>query len=123
MPTGPLSLLVVAAGGALGSVLRYLVAVAAVEGFGLLYPWATIAVNVLGSAAIGVAAGLGVSGEWRLFLVTGVLGGFTTFSAFSLDTGLLFEQRSGIDAALYVGATIALGLLAFGLGYGLVRRG
>lgn len=113
--------LLVAAGGAIGSVLRYLVSVVAVEWLGTGFPWGTLAVNVLGSAAIGVLGGLGVQGELRLLLVTGVLGGFTTFSAFSLETGVLAERSPGL-AALYVAASLGLGLAAFALGWGLARR-
>ncbi|WP_439598507.1 fluoride efflux transporter FluC [Falsiroseomonas sp.] len=115
------NLLLVALGGALGSVLRYAISLLAVEQFGTAFPWGTLAVNILGSAAIGLAAALGVQGELRLLLVTGVLGGFTTFSAFSLETGLLFE-RSPWLAAAYVAASLILGLAAFALTYGLFRR-
>ena len=111
----------VAAGGALGSVVRYLVSVLALEWLGAAFPWGTLAVNVIGSALIGVLAGLGVSGDWRLFLVTGCMGGFTTFSAFSLETGMLFE-RSPALAALYVVMSLALGLGAFAAGLLLIRN-
>jgi CrcB protein len=115
------NLLLVALGGAAGSVLRYLVSVAALSVLGAAFPWGTLAVNVLGSAAIGVAAGAGIEGQGRLLLVTGFLGGFTTFSAFSLETGALFE-RSPTLAAAYVAASVALGLAAFALAFWLVRR-
>lgn len=114
------SLALVALGGALGSVLRHLVSLGALALFGAAFPWGTLAVNLLGSALIGVAGGLGLGGGWRLFVVTGVLGGFTTFSAFSLETGLLFERAPWL-AALYVGATLAGGLCAFALAYMLAR--
>lgn len=113
--------LLVAAGGAVGSVLRYGVSLLAAGHFGAGFPWGTLAVNVLGSAGIGFAAGLGVQGEARLLLVTGLLGGFTTFSAFSLETGLLFERAWWL-AASYVAASLVLGLAAFGIAYALVRR-
>ena len=118
--TSPLALVLVAAGGAVGSVLRYLVSVLAVELLGTAFPWGTLAVNVLGSLAIGVLGGLGVQGEMRLLLVTGLLGGFTTFSAFSLETGLLAERHAGL-AAVYVAASLALGLAAFFLSWRLAR--
>lgn len=118
----PLSFALVALGGALGSMLRYALSVQATAALGTGFPWGTLAVNVLGSAAIGVAAGLGVSGGARLLLVTGVLGGFTTFSAFSLETGELFE-RHPVLAALYVAASVGLGLLAFAAALTLARRG
>ncbi|NKE46017.1 fluoride efflux transporter CrcB [Roseomonas frigidaquae] len=115
------NILLVALGGAIGSVLRYAIALLAVETLGIAFPWGTLAVNILGSGAIGVAAALGVQGEMRLLLVTGLLGGFTTFSAFSLETGLLFERSPWI-AAVYVAASLLLGLAAFALTYGLLRR-
>jgi len=113
--------LCVALGGALGSVARYLLTLVAVAQFGVGFPWGTLAINIAGSALIGVAAGLGVGGDVRLFLVTGVLGGFTTFSAFSLETGLLWE-RSPALAAGYVAASLVLALAAFALCFGLARR-
>jgi CrcB protein len=115
------SLLLVALGGAGGSVLRHLVSSIAAAGFGTGFPYGTLAVNVLGSALIGVAAGLGIAGEARLLLVTGFLGGFTTFSAFSLETGTLME-RSPLLAALYVGLSVALGLAAFAAAFHAIRR-
>jgi CrcB protein len=117
----PLNMLLVALGGAAGSVLRYMVSTLAVEWFGGQFPWGTLAVNVVGSAAIGLAGGAGLAGEWRLLLVTGVLGGFTTFSAFSLETGLLFERAWWL-AAVYVLASLVLGLTAFALCFWLGRR-
>lgn len=117
---GLVSVLLVAAGGAFGSVLRYLVSLLALAWLGAGFPWGTLAVNVMGSAAIGLLAGLGVQGEMRLLLVTGLLGGFTTFSAFSLETGLLAERHAGL-AALYVAASLGLGLAAFFLSWRLAR--
>lgn len=114
--------LCVALGGALGSVARHLLTLASLAQFGAGFPWGTLAINIAGSALIGVAAGLGVGGEWRLFLVTGVLGGFTTFSAFSLETGLLWE-RSPALAAGYVAASVIMALAAFALCFTLARRG
>jgi CrcB protein len=117
----PAGLLLVALGGAAGAVARFLVSLAAMAALGAAFPWGTLAVNVAGSAAIGVAAGAGLEGPARLLLVTGFLGGFTTFSAFSLETGTLFA-RSAPLAVLYVAASVALGLGAFGLGLWLMRR-
>ncbi len=114
-------LLLVAAGGAAGSVLRHLVSVVLLGALGAGFPWGTLAVNIAGSAAIGVAAGLGLQGEARLLLVTGFLGGFTTFSAFSLETAALAE-RSPPLAALYVAASVGFGLAAFALAFWLARR-
>ncbi len=115
------SLLLVAVGGALGSVARHVVSVLGVAWMGMGFPWGTLAVNVVGSAAIGICGALGVSGDARLLLVTGVLGGFTTFSAFSLETGMLWE-RSPALAVVYVAASVGLGLAAFALFYWGLRR-
>lgn len=106
----------VALGGALGSVLRYLL-VAAVGA-----PLGTLAVNVLGSFAIGVLfVSLGARGGWNVFLMTGVLGGFTTFSAFSLDTLKLVEAGEILRALAYVVASVIVSLLAVALGAALAR--
>ena len=110
--------LYVALGGAAGSVLRYLIALALPAAS---FPWPTLSVNILGSAAIGVAAGLGLQGEARLLLVTGFLGGFTTFSAFSLESATLAERSLPLAAA-YVLASVGLGLAAFALAFWLARR-
>ena len=95
--------LVVAAGGALGSAARYLFVKAAAGLFGVGFPYGTLGVNALGSFAAGLLYVLlverGASAEWRGLLIVGVLGGFTTFSAFSLDTMKLLED-SGATAAL-----------------------
>lgn len=122
MPVTLWEVVLVAAGGAVGSVARYLVAVFSLGLFGAGFPWATLAVNVIGSAAIGVCGALGIAGEWRLLVVTGVLGGFTTFSAFSLETGMLWERQPMLAVA-YVGASLVLGLAAFALFYCGLRRG
>ncbi|SMH49586.1 fluoride efflux transporter CrcB [Maritimibacter sp. HL-12] len=114
-----LTLLFVALGGALGASARYLtnVAVARTVGFG--FPYATILVNVVGSFLMGVlVVVLARKGgqAYAPFLMTGVLGGFTTFSAFSLDTLTLFERGETGLAGLYVGLSVALSLGAIGLG-------
>ncbi|ONG55767.1 chromosome condensation protein CrcB [Pseudoroseomonas deserti] len=125
-PFSALSLLLVGAGGAAGSILRYAVGVWALAWFGAWLPWGTLAVNVVGSGVIGllggaIAAGLPFPAEVRLLAITGVLGGFTTFSAFSLDTGVLWQRSPGL-ALGYLGATLGLGLGAFALFYALGRR-
>lgn len=109
--------LLVALGGAAGSVLRYAVSLA-LNG---AWPWGTLAVNALGSVAIGALTAAGTSGEARLLLVTGVLGGFTTFSAFSLEAATLWG-RGPYLAALYVGASLGLGFAGFFLGVAVGRR-
>jgi CrcB protein len=112
MALTPAALLLVAIGGAIGSAARFAISVLALHALGAAFPWGTLAVNIIGSAAIGVAAGSGMEGQLRLLVVTGFLGGFTTFSAFSLETATLFE-RSPALAALYVAASVGLGLAAF----------
>lgn len=104
----------VAFGGAIGSALRFL-AVAAEGG-----PVATLIVNVVGSFAMGVAFAL-LSARLSPLLMTGVLGGFTTFSAFSLDALKLLEAGQGVQAALYVAASVILSLAAVALGAALAR--
>jgi CrcB protein len=117
----PLALILVAVGGAVGSVLRYLVSVQSVLWFGMHFPWGTLAVNVAGSAAIGVLGALPLPQEARLLLITGLLGGFTTFSAFSLEVELLWH-RAPWTAMGYVAASLALSLAACALCHGLARR-
>jgi CrcB protein len=114
--------LFVALGGAIGASARYGVSLLALAWLGAGFPWATLAVNVLGSFAIGVLAGQGMLGNARLFWVTGVLGGFTTFSAFSLEAVGLWE-RAPMLAIAYVAASLVLGFAAFGLGWWLARGG
>ncbi|MFT8247142.1 fluoride efflux transporter FluC [Roseomonas sp. BN140053] len=125
-PFAPPLLALVALGGAAGSVARYVTGIWALRLLGAGFPWGTLAVNILGSAAIGLAGGLIAAGApvpdgMRLLLVTGFLGGFTTFSAFALDTGALLE-RSPALAAGYLALTLAGGLGAFALCFALARR-
>lgn len=110
------TLSLIALGGAAGSVLRYLM----VSAIGA--PLGTLAVNVLGSLTIGVLfVLLGAREGWQLFLMTGVLGGFTTFSAFSLDTLKLIEAGQSLQAAGYVLGSVALSLVATILGVAIAR--
>ncbi|WP_244408342.1 fluoride efflux transporter FluC [Roseomonas fluvialis] len=114
-------MLLVAAGGAIGSVLRYVVSLAGLALFGAAFPWGTLAVNIIGSGAIGALAGHGIDGNMRALLVPGVLGGFTTFSAFSLEAGFLWD-RSPLLAAAYVVLSVGLGIGACAAGFWLFRR-
>ena len=103
-------LVLVAVGGALGSALRYLAAVAAARWLGTDFPWGTLLVNLVGAFAIGVVHELGadalvLSAETRLFLATGVMGGLTTYSAFSHETARLMEAHAWSVAAIYVVVT------------------
>jgi len=120
--------LLVFLGAGVGGVFRHGVNVAALRAFGPGFPWSTLAVNVGGSLLMGILAGwfaLTTGATWtasaRLFLATGVLGGFTTFSAFSLDAVLLWERGQGGLAAFYILASVALSVGALVLGLALVR--
>ncbi|MBD0273539.1 MAG: CrcB family protein [Acetobacteraceae bacterium] len=121
-PAAVMAVLLVGLGGAAGSILRYLVSAAAHAALGVGFPWGTLAVNAIGSAAIGALASLGLQHHERLLLVTGLLGGFTTFSAFSLETALLW-QRAPWLAAVYVGASLGGGFAGFAAGQGFARGG
>jgi fluoride exporter len=119
-------ILLVAVGGAFGSVLRYLVGLWALRGFGPSFPWGTLTVNVTGSFLIGVLAEViarkfGASTEMRVFLITGILGGYTTFSAFSLDAITLLERGEPVTAAIYVGSSVLLSTIAVFAGLALMR--
>ncbi|NMJ44145.1 fluoride efflux transporter CrcB [Roseomonas sp. JC162] len=115
------AVLLVAIGGAAGSVLRYLTSVAALEWLGPAFPWGTLTVNAVGSFVIGAMAGAGVEGNARFLLVTGLLGGFTTFSAFSLEATMLWERAPVLSVA-YVAASVALGVACCVAGFWLFRR-
>ncbi|TKD51292.1 fluoride efflux transporter FluC [Sphingomonas baiyangensis] len=121
-----MSFLFVMAGGAIGAAARYAVNLAALAWFGAGYPWATLLVNVAGGLAMGVLAGLlacvGAGGETlRLFIGVGVLGGFTTFSAFSLELVTLAERGLWIAAAGYALASVLGAALALAAGLALAR--
>ena len=119
-------LLLVAAGGAIGASLRHLVNLASLRLAGPGFPWGTMAVNVAGSFAMGVfvellARRFNASNELRLFLATGVLGGFTTFSAFSLDFAMLWERGPVLPALAYAITSVVGSILALFLGLWLAR--
>lgn len=113
------TLLQVALGGALGACARYLTGVLTVRAFGHGFPWGTLTVNILGSFLMGVlVVVLARKGghAYAPLLMTGMLGGFTTFSAFSLDTLTLFERGQTWLAGAYASASVLLSLLAIVLG-------
>jgi CrcB protein len=119
-------ILLVALGGALGSVLRYGVNVMAGRLIGTGFPWGTMTVNIVGSFVMGaliaaMALRWQVSQETRAFLTTGILGGFTTFSAFSLDAALLTERGDLGGAVIYVAGSVGLSLIAIFAGLWLMR--
>lgn len=122
------ALFLVILGGGIGSGLRHGVNLAAARYLGAGFPWGTLTVNVVGSFLIGVLAGWFAfrSGSpstqpLRLFLTTGILGGFTTFSAFSLDFAVLFERGETMLAVTYVLASVLLSIAAIFAGLWLVR--
>jgi len=120
-------LLAVAAGGVSGAVARYLVYVGVGQLLGTGFPYATLIVNVVGSFAMGVlvetmALVWSASTEMRLFLATGMLGAFTTFSTFSLDFAVLFERRAYGLCALYAIASFLLSVGALFAGLHMMRR-
>jgi fluoride exporter len=117
--------MMVALGGAIGSVLRFGVNELGVKGFGTSFPLHTLFVNVVGCFAMGIVTGLAIARmdmteNLRLFLTTGLLGGFTTFSAFALDFAML-TKSSAISAATYAILTVVLSLVAVFAGLALAR--
>ena len=118
LQTNMKALLLVGAGGFAGSALRYLIS-------RLMLPWAvssgfpfsTLTVNVAGSLLIGALMGLGLSGGWALLCIVGFCGGFTTFSAFSLETVTLLRTGSYLPAALYMWSSMVLSIAAVCGGY------
>ena len=119
--------LIVFLGGGLGAALRHGVNLAVARWLGTAFPYATLIENVTGSLVMGLLAGYfaftgDVPQHWRLFLTTGFLGGYTTFSAFSLDTALLYERGELGLAALYVALSVALSIGGLFAGLALVRN-
>ena len=116
------NLLLVGFGGMIGSALRYL-AVHFIKHES--FPYATFTVNIIGSLLIGVFMGIAAReegfGNWRLFLATGICGGFTTFSAFAWENMQLLNQQRYGSFVIYTGATLILGLGAVTLGYWLTK--
>lgn len=115
-------------GAGIGGVLRHGVNLVSLKWLGAWFPFGTMAINILGSGVMGLVAGFlafkageGWTQHARLFLATGVLGGFTTFSAFSLDAILLWERGEAMSAAFYVLGSVVLSLAALVAGLALVR--
>lgn len=119
-------LLLVAVGGAIGASLRHFVNLGSLRLLGPGFPWGTMTINIAGSLVMGIfiellARRFNASNEVRLFVATGILGGFTTFSAFSLDFAVLWERGAAIPALGYAIASVLGSLLAIFLGLWLAR--
>jgi fluoride exporter len=113
-------------GGGIGAALRHGVNVGAARLMGIGFPYGTLTVNIIGSLLMGlIIEYLALKGDmsqhWRLFLTTGILGGFTTFSAFSLDAALLYERGQLALAAGYVLGSVAASIAALFIGLLIVR--
>jgi fluoride exporter len=118
--------LIVFLGGGLGAALRHGANLAAARLFGTNFPYGTLIINVLGSLLMGLIAEFfalkaGLPQHWRLFLTTGILGGFTTFSAFSLEAALLYERGELAGAAIYIVASVVFAIGALFAGMAIVR--
>lgn len=108
--------LIVFVGAGIGGAARHAMNLGVSRLMGTHFPWHTLAINILGSIVMGLITGwfaekVGAAGHLRLFLATGIMGGFTTFSAFSLDAVLLWERHEHLLAMLYVGGSVAGSLL------------
>ncbi len=108
--------LIVFVGAGIGGAARHAMNLGVSRLMGTNFPWHTLAINILGSIVMGLITGwfaekVGAAGHLRLFLATGIMGGFTTFSAFSLDAVLLWERHEHLLAMLYVGGSVAGSLL------------
>jgi CrcB protein len=123
-----MNFLLVFLGAGIGGALRHGVNLGSARLFGAAFPVGTMLVNIVGSFLMGLLAGYftyrtGVPQSTRLFLTTGILGGFTTFSAFSLDAALLVERHFYWSAAAYVAGSVLLSLVALFAGLSLFRTG
>jgi CrcB protein len=121
-----LNIMMIALGAALGANLRYCLSLWAAQRFGTSFPYGTLIINVLGSFAIGIVlvlatTRLALSEPLRLLIVTGLLGGFTTFSSFSFEVYTLLTGGSWGAAALYVLGSFGLGMVGVFAGAGLAR--
>lgn len=119
-------LLSIALGGAVGAIARHLLSARIMNMLGSTFPYGTLVVNVLGSFIMGfliiiLATRLNISQEMRAFIVVGVLGGFTTFSTFSLETALLIERGNILEAAIYIGSSVVVSIGALFIGLWLGR--
>jgi fluoride exporter len=114
-------------GGGLGAMLRHFINISRAHCLGTAFPYGTFIINISGSTVMGLIAGyLAFKGEasqhWRLFIMTGILGGYTTFSAFSLDAALLYERGEIALAAFYVIGSVAVSMGGLFAGLALIRH-
>ena len=119
--------LMIAMGGALGSIARYAAVGYFTPMLNYRFPFGTFVVNILGSFLIGVAYVILVekavlASEWRLFFITGILGGFTTFSAFSLEMLQMWQEGHVVNSMLYAASSVVLGLLFAYIGMQLTQK-
>jgi fluoride exporter len=122
-----LNYVLVFVGGGLGASLRHFINVTCAKCLGTAFPYGTFIINISGSTVMGLIAGyLAFKGEgmqpWRLFLMTGILGGYTTFSAFSLDAATLYERGAFGLAAFYVLGSVGFSILGLFAGLALIRH-
>jgi CrcB protein len=119
--------LIVFLGGGIGATVRHGINIVIGRLLGTAFPYSTILINITGSFVMGLVVAYftfkgDASQHWRLFLTTGILGGYTTFSAFSLDAALLYERGELGLAALYVIASVAISIAGLFAGLALVRQ-
>ena len=119
-------LLLVFLGGGTGAACRHLINVASLKLMGPGYPWGTLTVNIIGSVLMGVlvellALKLSASSDLRLLIATGFLGGFTTFSAFSLDVAVMIERGASTTAGIYIVGSVILSIAGLFAGMSAVR--
>jgi CrcB protein len=121
------SYLIVFLGSGLGGMLRHAANIWVPRVAGTAFPFQTLTVNIVGSLVMGLLAGYFAlksdpGQDWRLFLATGIMGGFTTFSAFSLDTAVLYQRGEIALAAVYVAASVGVSMAAIFAGLAIMRN-
>ena len=118
-------ILAIGTGSFIGGVLRYLLSQLVQTKFLSTFPFGTLTVNIIGCFLIGLVFGLTDKGnltqEWRLFLATGVLGGFTTFSAFSIESLSLFRDGQFFYATVYISSTVVVGIIVTFIGFAIIK--
>lgn len=118
-------ILAIGTGSFIGGVLRYLLSQMVQTKFLTTFPFGTLTVNIIGCFLIGLVFGLTDRGnltqEWRLFLATGLLGGFTTFSAFSIESLSLFRDGQFFYATAYISSSVVVGIIATFIGFAIIK--